>query len=210
MVGPRWRKGSGRSMLTSPLSMHRLCTALIIAVVVSSCGPIRLDARTVTVRAGWKETSAMLARPDYRPTVQIRLKSNRKMKGAVSETTVAGLRIQRKGAETFVERTEIRSVKLVPRKAGGHRNRALALAGGVPAGLGAGLGAWHIGCAVVGGCEEPPNPLGAAGFYAVLVAIPVMLYRVATRADRGALLITLDESVANTSPPHPARSPQGQ
>ena len=196
-------------MLTSLLSMHRLSIPLIIVIVVSSYGPIPLDARTITVKAGWKETSAMLAQPEYRPTVQIQLKSNKKMKGAVSETTATGLRIQRKGAESFIERTEIRSVKLVPRKASGHRNRALALAGGVPAGLGAGLGAWHIGCAVVGGCEEPPNALGAAGFYAVLVAIPVMLYSFATRADRGALLITLDESVANTSPPHPAHSPQG-
>ncbi len=195
-------------MLPYPLPMQRLSLLLISAITIS-CGPTPLDAKTIAVNAGWKETSAMLAQPDYRRTLQIQLKSNKKMKGSVSGTTATGIKFERKGVETFIERTEIYSIKLVPRKASGTRNRALALAGGVPAGLGAGLGAWHIGCAVVGGCGEPPNPVGAAGFYAVLVAVPVMLYRLATRADRGALLIILDESAANTSLPDPARSPQG-
>ena len=195
-------------MLTYLLPMQRLSILLIIAIIAPH-SPIALDAKTITVKAGWKETSAMLAQPDYRPTLQIQLKSNKKMKGYMSGTTAAGIKFERKGAETLIEQTEIYSIKLVPRKASGRRNRALALVGGVPAGLGAGLGAWHIGCAVVGGCGEPPNPVGAAGFYAVLVAVPVMLYRLATRADRGALLIILDESVTNASLPDPAHSPQG-
>ena len=194
-------------MLTYPLPMQRLSLLLITAITISY-GPIPLDAKTIAVNAGWKETSAMLAQPDYRRTLQIQLKSNKKMKGSVSGTTATGIKFERKGVETFIERTEIYSIKLVPRKASGTRNRALALAGGVPAGLGAGLGAWHVGCTLVGGCEEPPNPVGAAGFYAVLVAVPVMLYRLATRADRGALLIILDETVTNTSLPDPAHSPQ--
>ena len=98
---------------------------------------------------------------------------------------------------TLIERTAIHSIRLVPRKARGHRNRVLALAGGVPAGLGAALGSWYIGCRVAGGCGEPPHPVGSAGFYAVLVAVPVLVYRFAARADRGALLIILNESVAH-------------
>ena len=195
-------------MLESLVPMQRFSIPLLVAIIVSY-GPIRLDAKTIVVRAGWKETSAMLAQPDFRPRLRIQLKSNKKMNGAVSGTTTAGLRLEQKGAETFIERTEIHSIKLVPRKASGHRNRVLALAGGVPAGLGAGLGAWHVGCTFVGGCGEPPDPVGSAGFYAVMVAVPVMLYRLAARADRGALLIILDESVANNSLADPAHRHHG-
>ena len=175
--------------------MQRCSLALAVAMIVSSYGSIPLDARTIVVRAGWKETSTMLARPDFRPKLQIRLKSNKKMKGHVSGTTAAGLTLERNGTSILIERTAIHSIRLVPRKARGHRNRVLALAGGIPAGLGAALGSWYIGCNVAGGCGKPPHPVGSAGFYAVLVAVPVLLYRFAARADRGALLIVLDESV---------------
>lgn len=189
--------------------MQRFSIPLLVAIIASSYGPTHLDAKTVVARARWKETRALLAQPDYRPSLQIQLKSSKKMKGTVSGTTTAGLKLQRKGAETLIERTQIHSIKLVPRKASGHRNRILALVGGVPAGLGAGLGVWRLGCAVVGGCGQPPNPIGAAGFYAVLVAVPVLVYRFAARADRGALLIILDESAPDISPADPALSPLG-
>ncbi len=189
--------------------MQRFSIPLLVAIIACSYGPVPLDAKTVVVRARWQETRVLLAQPDYRPSLQIQLKSNKKMKGTVSGTTAAGLKLKRKGAETFVERTQIRSIKLVPRNASGHRNRVLALVGGIPAGLGAGLGVWRIGCAVVGGCGKPPNPIGAAGFYAVLVAVPVMAYRFATRADRGALLVMLDESAPNISLADPANSSLG-
>lgn len=196
-------------MLVSLALMQRFSIPLLVAIIAGSYGPIPLDAKTVVVRARWQETRALLAQPDYRPSLQIQLKSSKKMKGTVSGTTAAGLKLKRKGAETFVERTQIRSIKLVPRNASGHRNRILAIVGGIPAGLGAGLGVWRIGCAVVGGCGKPPNPIGAAGFYAVLVAVPVMAYRFATRADRGALLIMLDESAPNISLADPAHSSLG-
>ena len=186
--------------------MQRFSTALFVAIIFSSYGPIHLDAKTIVVKAGWKETRTTLAQPDFRLKLQIQLKSNKKMKGVVSGITSAGLRLERNGSETFIERTEIHSIRLVPRKASSHRNRVLALVGGVPAGLGAALGTWHVGCAVVGGCGKPPDPVGSAGFYAVMVAVPVLLYRLAARADRGALLIILDESVANNSLGGPVHS----
>ena len=199
------------SMPVSLASVQRFSIPLLVAISAFSCGPILLDAKTIVARTSWKETSAMLAQPGYRPFVQIQLKSNKKMKGTLSGTTTAGLELKRKGAGTFVERTQIHSIRLVPRKASGHRNRLLALVGGVPAGLGVGLGVWHIGCSVVGGCGKPPNPIGAAGFYAILVAVPVMVYRFAARADRGALLIILDESSADiSSSADPAHSSSGQ
>lgn len=185
---------------------------MAVALIVSSYGAIPLDARTIVVRAGWRETSTMLAQSEFRPKLQIQLKSNKKMKGHVSGTTSAGLTLERNGEATLIERAAIHSVRLVPRKARGHRHRMLALAGGVPAGLGAALGSWYIGCNVAGGCEEPPHPAGSAGFYAVLVAVPVLLYRLAARADRRALLIVLDESVAQDlllrPGPHPATDAQ--
>ena len=188
--------------------MQRSSLALAVALIVSSYGAIPLDARTIVLRAGWRETRSILAQPEFRPKLQIQLKSNKKMKGRVSGTTSAGLTLERNGEAILIERTKIHSVRLVPRKARGHRYRMLALAGGVPAGLGAALGSWHIGCNVAGGCEEPPHPAGSAGYYAVLVAVPVLLYRLAARTDRGALLIVLDESVAHSlllrPGPHPA------
>lgn len=141
----------------------------------------------------------MLAQPGFRPNLRIQLKSNQKTKGALCGTTAAGLRLERNGAEILIERTEISSIRLVARNASGHRNRVLALVGGIPAGLAAALGAWHVGCAVAGGCGEPPDPVGSAGFYAVLVAVPALLYRLAARADRTVLLIILDESAAKSS-----------
>ena len=197
-------------MLVSLASMQRFSMPLLVAIIASSYGPTPLDAKTVVARARWKETRALLAQPDYRPSLQIQLKSNKKMKGTVSGTTAAGLKLKRRGSETFIERTQVHSIKLVPRKASGHRNRILALVGGVPAGLGAGLGVWRVGCAAVGGCGDPANPIGAAGFYAVLVAVPVIVYRIAARADRGALLIILDESAPNISLADSARSSLGQ
>ncbi len=197
-------------MLVSLASMQRFSIPLLVAIIASSYGPTPLDAKTVVARARWKETRALLAQPGYRPSLQIQLKSSKNMKGSVSGTTTAGLKLKRRGSETFIERTQIRSIKLVPRKASGHRNRILALVGGVPAGLGAGLGVWRVGCAAVGGCGDPANPIGAAGFYAVLVAVPVIVYRIAARADRGALLIILDESAPNISLADSARSSLGQ
>ena len=185
--------------LESVVHMQRFYTALFVAVIFSSCWPIHLDAKTVVVKAGWKETRTTLAQPDFRLKLRIQLKSNKKMKGIVTETTSSGLRLERNGSETFIQRTEIHSIRLVPRKASSHRNRVLALAGGIPAGLGVALGTWHVGCGVAGGCGEPPDPVGSAGFYAVLAAVPVLLYKLAARADRGALLIILDESVENNS-----------
>ena len=186
-------------MLVSLALIQRFSTPLLVAIIACSYGPIPLDAKTIVARASWKETRVLLTQRSYRPSLQIQLKSNKKMKGTVSGTTAVGLKLKRKGAETFIERAQIRSIKLVPRKASGRRNRILALVGGVPAGLGAGLAVWRIGCAVVGGCGEPPNAIGAAAFYAVLVAVPVMVYRFAARADRGALLIILDESAPSIS-----------
>ena len=191
--------GGEKCRLESVVRMQRFSTALFVAGIFFFGWPIHLDAKTVVVKAGWKETRTTLAQPDFRLKLQIQLKSNRKMKGIVTGTTGAGLRLERNGSETFIQRTEIHSIRLVPRKASSHRNRVLALAGGVPAGLGVALGAWHVGCAVAGGCGEPSDPVGSAGFYAVLVAVPVLLYKLAARADRGALLIILDDSVANHS-----------
>ena len=70
-------------MLESLVPMQRFSIPLLVAIIVSY-GPIRLDAKTIVVRAGWKETSAMLAQPDFRPRLRIQLKSNKKMNGAVS------------------------------------------------------------------------------------------------------------------------------
>ena len=176
-------------------------------MIVSSYVSIPLNAKPIVLRAGWRETSTMLAQPDFRPKLQIQLKSNKKMKGLVSGTTAAGLTLERNGRAILIDRTAIHSIRLVPRKNRGHRHRVLALAAGVPAGLGAALGSWYIGCNVAGGCEEPPHPVGSAGFYAVLVAVPVLLYRLAARADRGALLIVLDESVAQNPLARPAPHP---
>ena len=179
--------------------MQRISLALAVAMFVCSYGPMPLDARTIVLRAGWGETCAMLAQTEFRPNLQIQLKSNQRMKGHVSGTTAAGLTLERNGTATLIERTAIHSIRLVPRKPRGRRHRVLAIAGGVPAGLGAALASWYIGCSVAGGCDDPPHPAGSAGFYAVLVAVPVLLYRLAARADRGAFLIILDESVAHGS-----------
>lgn len=135
----KWRYIAGVG-LESVRSMQRRSPALAVAMIVSSYVSIPLNAKTIVVRAGWRETSTMLAQPDFRPKLWTQLKSNKKMKGHVSGTTAAGLTLERNGRAILIDRTAIHSIRLVPRKNRGHRHRVLALAGGVPARLGAALG----------------------------------------------------------------------
>lgn len=83
----------------------------------------------------------------------------------------------------------------------------LAHRGGVPAGLGIALGTWYVGCGVAGGCGEPSNPVGSAGFDSVLVAVPVLQFMLAVRADRGELLMALNETIAHNPLARPGPNP---
>ena len=176
------------------------CRALLIGPVMVAC-VLAPPIRAVTVaHASWDKARTTLARPDFLPKVRIFRKSAtpKAVKGRLLGTTSAGVRLAREGSEMFVGREEIHSIRLVPRKASTHRHRTLALAGGIPAGIGAAFGTVILVSLATGGFPEGGLKAGGMlGFFAIMVGVPVWLYRLAIGADRAALLVILDENAAH-------------
>ena len=181
---------------TSALAL--LAAALLLVVPAGR-------AKTVVVRADWEKARTLLARGDFRPRVRVELKSAERVKGKLIEATGAGLRLEQRGSETLIAREDIRTIRLAPRKTTRYKNRLLGLLGGIPAGFGAGI-ITSLYC-----CFGDGTSGGAALGYTVLVgaliAVPYGFYELGARADRGAVLIVLDESTAK-KPPVPPQAEQ--
>ncbi len=170
--------------------------ALVLLTVVLPAVPAG-HAKTVVVRASWEEARAMLAGGEYRPRIRVELQSTERVKGGVIEATAEGLRIAGKGYETRFVREDIRTIRLVPRKAKRFKYRLLGLLGGIPAGFGAGFFAAFA--AACGGDLDRCSAASTVVFAGVLIAVPYGFYRLGARADRGAVLIVLGESTPNSS-----------
>lgn len=157
-------------------------------------------AKKTTVRVGWDEAMSIHENGDFRPGVQVVLKSSERVNGRLAGMTASGLRLQRQGAETLIARNEIHAIRFVSRKMAGWRNRTIALAGGVPAGLFAGLG-------VAAGVSNVCCDFGKLGpteliMYGTWAGIQYVLYRIGARADRQVLLVVLQENGTDESESH--------
>ena len=174
--------------------MRRTLVLLVASLLAVPAG----HAKTVVVRAGWEEARAMLAGGEYRPKVRVELQSSERVKGEFIEATGAGLRLAGKGYETRFAREDIRAIRLAPRKADRFTNRLLGLLAGIPAGFGAGYFA-----ALATDCRGDVDRC-TSGSYAILVgaliAVPYGFYKLGARADRGAVLVVLDEGAAKKPP----------
>ena len=175
--------------------MRRTLVLLVASLLAVPAG----HAKTVVVRAGWEEARAMLAGGEYRPKVRVELQSSERVKGEFIEATGAGLRLAGKGYETRFAREDIRAIRLVPRKAKRFRYRLLGLLGGIPAGFGAGF---VVAAATACGGDIDRCNVAAADTILViaLIAIPYGFYKLGARADRGAVLVVLDEGAAQKPP----------
>ena len=167
-----------------------LLVAAVLAVPAAS-------AETVVVQAGWGKARTMLAQGDYRPKIRVELHSSERLKGKLAGTTDAGLRLVRRGTETSIAREEIRTIRLRPRKTTRTKYRLLGLLAGIPAGFWAG-GFSSLACCLHDGASAS-EALGAVVFFGVLIAVPYWFYKLGARADRGAVLIVLDERAPDSS-----------
>ena len=177
--------------------MRRTLVVLAAALLIVPSG----HAKTVVVRAGWEEARAMLTGGEYRRKIRVELQSSEQMKGEFIEATGAGLRLEQRRSETLIAREDIRTIRLAPRKATRRTNRIIATVAGIPAGALSGLGATLLCC----GFEASPGPawLQWPVLIGVWIAVQAGLYHLGARADRGAVLIVLDESTAKNPPVPP-------
>ena len=194
-----------------------LAAALLLAVPAAS-------AKTVSVEVPWEKARTIIAEGDFRPKIRVELQSSERLKGKLVGTTDAGLRLvrlryetkiaksgngrrqsarrfERQDPETLIERKEIRTIRLRPRKTTRTKYRLLGLLAGIPAGF---FGGFVGGVLACGGDIESSRCKDAAfitGFIATAIAVPYGFYKLGARADRGTVLIVLDESAPDAPPP---------
>ena len=151
-----------------------LCAVLLVTPAAS--------AKTVSVEVPWEKARTIIAEGDFRPKIRVELQSSERLKGKLAGTTDAGLRLKSRGTETSIAREEVRTIRLVPRKATGYKYRLLGWMGGIAAGVLLGL-------------------LPGGGYVNGLFAFPVAYWFnvLGWRADRGTVLIVLDESAPDSS-----------
>ena len=187
-----------------------MLAAALLAVPAAS-------AKTVSVEVPWEKARTIIAEGDFRPKIRVELHSSERLKGKLIEATGTGLRLvrlryetkiaksgsgrrqsarrfERQDTETLIERKEIRTIRLRPRKTTRYKYRLLGLLGGIPAGFGAGAFA----CCLHDGASAS-EALVAVVFFGVLIAVPYWFYKLGARADRGAVLIVLDERAPDSS-----------
>ena len=192
-----------------------LLAAALLAVPAAS-------AKTVSVEVPWEKARTIIAEGDFLPKIWVELHSSERLKGKLIEATGTGLRLvrlryetkiaksgsgrrqsarrfERQDTETLIERKEIRTIRLRPRKTTRTKYRLLGLLGGIPVGFFGGVVGAALAC---GGNIESSRCKDAAratGFIATLIAVPYGFYKLGARADRGTVLIVLDESAPDSS-----------
>ncbi len=173
--------------------LMKTTSALLCAVLLVT--PAGL-AKTVSVGVPWGKARTIIAEGDYRPKIRVELHSSERLKGKLAGTTDAGLRLVRRGTETSIAREDIRTIRLRPRKTTRYKYRLLGLMGGIPAGF---FGGFFFGAVASGGDIDRWGRSSDTAFFATLIAVPYWFYKRGARADRGTVLIVLDESAPDSS-----------
>lgn len=174
------------------------------------------------VRADWEKARTMLTQEEFRPRIEVELKSPKRVivtkgsfhdrkrtevelkptkwvKGQFIEATDEGLRVVFRRAENRFSRENIRRIRLTPN----NKNRRIGVWLGIPVGVGIGFVAAKTLC-VGDGC-------GNAHVLAFLVGIPIAVsYAIhkfggGGRTGRKTVIVVLDESTAN-KPPVPSQA----
>ncbi len=183
--------------------MQKTCVLLLVAVLLAA--PVT-RAETLVMRVGWEQARAMLARDDFFPKIRIELQSDERLTGKLIGTSDAGLQLKQLRAETTIAREDIRTIRFVYRKTTRKKNRSIALAAGIPAGVGAGLFGSLACCFSDGSPAKGNEILGYAVLVGGFTAVAMGLYRLGLRADRRAVLLELTETAAASAPPAPTHA----
>lgn len=169
----------------------------LVPLLVGVAAVPHVHAKKTTVHVSWDEAQSIHESGDFRSGVQVFLKSSERLHGKLAGMTPSGLRLQRNRSETVVARNQIRAIRFVSRKTAGRRNRLLALAAGVPAGL-------FTGAAVAARVSNVCCDFGKLGpteliMYGTWAGVQYALYRIGALADRGVLLVVLRETGTEAS-----------
>lgn len=175
--------------------MHGMVTGALLAVLAACLLPgSAARAETVTVRTGWNGLRVTIDHGEFLPKVTVRtgLGGSDRLKGKLTDVTDTGIALEQRRGTRFIERADVRSVRLVPAK--DHRRgwRRVAGVAAVPIGVASFFG----GCLLLGGCGETPWNAGeVATTVGMGIFVPYVIYRLARRADRRteAIVIVLDK-----------------
>lgn len=173
--------------------MNRRIVSVAVAVAVCLIVAVPLHAKETVVHLSWHEVQVVVTQAAFLPRIRIRTKvhGQQPIRGQLLEVTGAGLRIARGNAERFLPRDRIHSFRLFPRKATHRSNRTVAAIAVVPVGFGTLLGTWAL-ASKAGLASESGGGVGALVVPAAF-AVPYLIYRAARKADRGSLLIVLED-----------------
>ena len=162
-----------------------LLAAALLAVPAAS-------AKTVSVEVPWEKARTIIAEGDFRPKIRVELHSSERLKGKLVGTTDAGLRLMRLRYETKIAKSGS------GRRQSRYKYRLLGLLGGIPAGF---FGGFFFGAVASGGDIDRWGRASDTAFFAALIAVPYWFYKLGARADRGAVLIVLDERAPDSPTP---------
>ncbi len=164
--------------------MRRIVALVSSALLMVPASP----AKVIEVRADWAQARNMLAEDGVRQPIRVLLQSGEQVNGKLAAADAAGLTLKR---GTTLAREDIREIRITYRT--DRKNKRV---------LG-GLGGYALVAGITGAVGErgQGNTPFVLGMTALVFALPIYLWKLGGRADRGATVIQLVENAASAEPP---------
>lgn len=164
------------------------CTALLLCALLIVPAS---SAKVTDVRVGWEEARHMLTAPSVRPPVQIVMQSGERLKGKLAEVTAMGLTVTRRGSDTVLDQGEIKQLRITHRTTRKKYRWLYGVGSYIVAGSAARAAGEHL----------QVHPLLPIGVLVAVIALPIYLYKIGARVDRGAVVIELEPATAAPDSP---------
>lgn len=172
----------------------RLMTVRLLACVLLVWMPAA-GVKPVVVEAGWDDLRTAIGNTDFLPTVRVwtGVDGKSKIKAKFGRITDSGLVLTKNGKALSIDRSEVHSIRLVPRKASTRKHRNAAAIAAAPIGFGASYGFVFLTCSISNRCVDGLWGPAEIAFQMVTVAVaaPYLVYRLARKADRGSVVFEL-------------------
>ncbi len=178
---------------TERTPLRRIVALVSSALLMVPASP----ARVIAVRADWAQARNMLAEDGVRPPIRVLLQSGKQLKGKFATVDEAGLTLKRGGSTAALAREDIREIRITYRT---DRKKKRILGG---------VGGYALVAGITGAVGERGQGSTAFvwGMVAMVFALPVYLWKLGARADRGATVIELVENATPAEPPASRQSP---